>query len=115
MEASIDTQILELVRLIRSKYAARAGSHGVSKPMDLAAKMQYLTLDIICDIGLGQPLGDLQADADVHDYLKSAEDGLAMTNISLGLGLGWLREIPFLGKAISPSEKDDRGFGKVMA
>ncbi|KAL8737957.1 MAG: hypothetical protein Q9181_001179 [Wetmoreana brouardii] len=83
--------------------------------MDLAAKIQYLTLDVISAVGLGQPFGDLRADADVNDYLKSSEEGLMISNISLGLGISWLRDVPLLGKAISPSEKDERGFGKMMA
>ncbi|ERF76352.1 hypothetical protein EPUS_09320 [Endocarpon pusillum Z07020] len=115
LEASIDTQILELVRLLRSKYAAPAASHSVSQPIDLAAKLQYLTLDVISDVGFGQPFGDLKADADVNDYLKSMEDGLTICNTSWGLGISWLRDVPLLGKAISPSEKDERGFGKMMA
>ena len=83
--------------------------------MDLAAKIQYLTLDVISDVGLGQPFGDLKADADVNDYLKSSEEGLTIGNVSWALGISWLRDVPLLGKAISPSEKDERGFGKMMA
>lgn len=106
---------MELVRLIQSKYAVPAASHGVSKPMDLAAKIQYLALDVISDVGLGQAFGDLKADADVNDYIKSSEDGLKINNTSWALGITWLRDVPFLGKAISPSEKSERGFGKMMA
>lgn len=83
--------------------------------MDLAAKIQYLTLDVISDVGLGQRFGDLEADADVNDYLRSSEDGMTIVNILWALGIFWLRDVPFLGKAISPSEKDGRGFRKMIA
>lgn len=66
-------------------------------------------------MGLGQAFGDLKADADINDYLKSSEEGLTIANISWGLGISWLRDVPLLGKAISPSEKDERGFGKMIA
>ncbi|OCK73104.1 pisatin demethylase [Lepidopterella palustris CBS 459.81] len=115
LESSIDTHVKELVHLIRSKYAAPAASTSVSKPMDMASKMQYLTLDVISHVGLGQAFGDLKADADVNDYLKSSEEGLMIGNMSWGLGISWIRDVPILGKAISPSEKDERGFGKMMA
>ncbi|KAF2791473.1 pisatin demethylase [Melanomma pulvis-pyrius CBS 109.77] len=115
LEASVDTHVKELVHLIRSKYAAPATSTQSAMPMDMATKMQYLTLDVISDVGLGKAFGDLKADADVNDYLKASEEGLYIANLSFGLGISWLRNVPILGKAISPSEKDARGFGKMMA
>jgi len=83
--------------------------------MDLATKIQYLTLDVISSVGLGKAFGDLATDSDVNDYLLALETGLRISNTSFGLGITWLRTVPILGKAISTSEKDDRGFGKMMA
>jgi hypothetical protein len=83
--------------------------------MDLARKMQYLALDVISDVGLGHSFGDLIADVDINDYIKSSEEGLLIGNASLALGIGWLREVPGLGKLLGPSEKDKKGFGKMMA
>ncbi|OCL03164.1 pisatin demethylase [Glonium stellatum] len=115
LEPSIDTHIKELVHLIRTKYATQAASTTTAKPMNMATKMQYLTLDVISHVGLGQAFGDLKADADISDYLKSSEEGLRIANLSWGLGISWILNVPILGKAISPSEKDGRGFGKMMA
>jgi len=115
LESSIDTHVKELIHLIRSKYATPAASSGLSKPMDMSSKMQYFTLDVMSRISLGQAFGDLKADADINDFLKSSVDGLAIGNTSWGLGISWIRDVPILGKAISPSEKDDRGFGRMMA
>ena len=104
--------VKELIQLIRSKYAT---SDGVSRPMDLASKMQYLALDVISDVGLGHSFGDLIADADVNDYIKSSEEGLLIATVSFGLGISWIREVPWLGKLVSPSEGDEKGYGKMMA
>lgn len=82
--------------------------------MDLAKKIPFFTLDVISHVGLGKPFGDLKADKDVHDYLKSTEDGLKIGNTSFALGLAWLLEVPIIGPAISPSEKDVSGFGRMM-
>lgn len=83
--------------------------------MDLAKKIPYFTLDVISHIGLGKAFGDLVADEDVNDYLKSTQEGLKIGNTAFALGLAWLREVPIIGPAISPSEKDVSGYGRMMA
>jgi cytochrome P450 len=83
--------------------------------MDIAKKIQYLTLDVISDVGLGTAFGDLASDSDVNDYLLASEEGLRIANFSFGAGITWLRDVPFIGPAISPSERDERGFGRMMA
>jgi cytochrome P450 len=106
--------VKELVDLVR-KYAVPAASTTPSKPMDLAKKIPYFTLDVISHVGLGQPFGDLKADADVKDYLKASEEGLKIGNTAWAMGLAWLKDTPIIGPAISPSEKDASGFGRMMA
>ena len=83
--------------------------------MDLASKMAYLTLDVISDVGLGKAFGDLKTNSDVNDYLLASATGLWIANLSFGLGISWLRAVPIIGPAISPSEKDVTGFGRMMA
>jgi cytochrome P450 len=83
--------------------------------MDLASKIVYLTLDVISAVSLGTAFGDLKTDSDVNGYLHAAETGLYLGNMALGLGTSWLANVPILGPAISPSEKDAKGFGKMMA
>jgi cytochrome P450 len=85
------------------------------KPMDLAKKVQYLTLDVISDVGLGQAFGMLKADTDLNGYIKSGEEGLTIANTSVGLGINWILQIPWVGKLLGPSEKDKSGFGKMMS
>lgn len=82
--------------------------------MDLATKIQYFTLDVISHVGLGKAFGDLKADEDINDYLAACAEGLTIANLSWGLGISWVRDVPILGKMISPSEQDAKGFGKMM-
>ena len=103
------------MHLISSKYAAPAASVKPCKPMDLAATIQYLALDVVSALSLGKPFGDLKADKDVNDYLKASAEGLRIGNVAWALGTLWLRDTPIIGPAISPSEKDASGFGRMMA
>ncbi|CAO2647730.1 Nn.00g086520.m01.CDS01 [Neocucurbitaria sp. VM-36] len=114
LEPSIDTHVKELIELVR-KYAAPASSARTSTPMDLAKKIPFFTLDVISHVGLGEPFGNLKADEDLKDYLKSSEEGLKIANTAFAMGIAWLREVPIIGAAISPSEKDVSGFGRMMA
>ena len=115
LEPSIDAHVKELTHLIRSKYATPEASTGTAKPMNLASKMQFFTLDVISDISLGKPFGDLKVDEDINDYLASSAEGLSIANTSWAIGTMWLRDLPVIGKLISPSEKDAKGFGRMMA
>lgn len=82
--------------------------------MDLAQKIPFFTLDVISHIGLGTPFGNLVSNKDVNDYLKSSEEGLKIGNTAFAMGLAWMRETPIIGPAISPSEKDINGYGRMM-
>ncbi|KAH9877358.1 hypothetical protein IAQ61_002723 [Plenodomus lingam] len=114
LEPSIDEHVEELIALVR-KYASTKNTTVPSTPMDLAKKIPFFTLDVISHIGLGEPFGDLRADEDIKDYLKSSEEGLRIGNTALALGIAWLKDMPIIGPAISPSEKDTFGFGRMMA
>jgi cytochrome P450 len=112
VEESINKYIKQLLNLIRSNYLSTLAS---SKPMDLAQKTQYLTLDVISDIGFGQAFGDLEADTDVHNYIRSGEQGLRFLNITCALGILPILQWPPLARLIGPSEKDKSGHGKILA
>ncbi|KAK3939350.1 pisatin demethylase [Diplogelasinospora grovesii] len=113
LESAIDARLSDFIRLIQSKYLSKPDSRVV--PMDLAKKIQFLTLDVISTVGLGKSFGMLAADQDVDDYLKSSEEGLLLGNTVLALGLSNIAHIAYLGQLISPSVKDKTGFGKMMA
>ncbi|KAJ4993045.1 pisatin demethylase [Stagonosporopsis vannaccii] len=113
LEPSIDSHVQELIRLVRT-YTDQTASAKPIRAMDLAQKIPFFTLDVISHIGLGTPFGNLVSNKDVNDYLKSSEEGLKIGNTAFGMGLGWMRETPIIGPAISPSEKDSSGYGRMM-
>lgn len=82
--------------------------------MDLAKKIQYLTLDIISSVGLGKPFGMLKEDRDVDDYIKSGEEGLNIVNFSVGVGISWILQTPWIARLVGPSPKDAKGYGKMI-
>jgi cytochrome P450 len=112
LESDIDKRLQELLELIRSKYLSMATQY---KPMDLGRKIQYFTLDVISTIGFGQPFGDIKADSDLNDYIKSGEEGLTVVTLSIALGLTPYLQWPPIARLLGPSEKDKSGFGKMLA
>ncbi|KAI2622780.1 cytochrome P450 [Hypomontagnella submonticulosa] len=105
LENDIDICISQLLHLIRSNYA------GKSKLIDLAEKLQFLTLDVISTIGFGKCFGLLDADDDPHEYVKTTEDGLRNVNRQMALGT-WRLNL------IIPKTKPDpataTGFEKML-
>jgi cytochrome P450 len=111
LESSIDVHVEELIQLIRSKYLS---TETRTKPMDFARKIQYLTLDVISEVGFGEPFGNLRADKDVNEYIKAGEIGLTVTTLGLGLGLTWFLQLPLVARFLGPSEDDVVGFGRLI-
>lgn len=114
LEPTIDEHVQQLIDLVR-KYAISRTSGAPSKRMDLSRKIPYFTLDVISHLSLGQAFGNLLADKDQNDYLKALEAGLKISNTVFAFGLEWLRSTPIIGPAISPSENDPSGFGRMIA
>ena len=111
MELDIDSHVRSLVELIRTKYIS---ADTAIKPMDLAKKIQYLTLDVISTVGLGKSFGMLKEDCDVDDYIKSGEEGLSIVNFSVGVGISWILQTPWIARLLGPSPKDAKGYGKMI-
>lgn len=104
-------RVQELLDLFRTKYLSTTSQ---STPFDLARKVQYFTLDVISTIGFGQAFGDIIADADLNDYIKSSEQGLAFITVSAALGLTPYLQWPPIARLLGPSDKDKSGFGRMM-
>ncbi|KAF2456270.1 cytochrome P450 [Lineolata rhizophorae] len=111
LEGSIDAHIQGFLQLIRKKYLSHAGRYN---PMDLARKIQFLTMDVISEIGFGKAFGDVTADEDVDGYIESSEQGQRMMCKAVALGISRVLLIPWVGRLLLPSEKDERGYGKMM-
>ncbi|KAK1446883.1 cytochrome P450 [Colletotrichum cuscutae] len=112
LEDSVDTHVSELVQLIRSKYMS---TEFAARPMDLAMKMQYLTLDVISNISYGKPFGDLRADEDMFGVAESAEVGMTIFTYKIGLGLYKILQKPIVARLLGPKETDASGFGRMFA
>ncbi len=83
--------------------------------MDLAQKAHFFTLDTITDIAIGAPIGDLENDADVFDYLKTGATVLPpMAIISSVPAIQNFLQISFVAKLLFPKADDKVGLGKVI-
>jgi cytochrome P450 len=112
LESDIDGRVQELLTLIRTKYLSTPNN---AKPVDLARKIQYFTLDVISLVGFGKSFGDLSADDDLDGYIAAGEEGLTIVSVSAALGLSDLLQWPPIARSLGPSEKDARGFGRMKA
>ena len=82
LEASIDKVIFEFINLIRRKYISTPVAY---KPMDLAQKCQFFTVDLITSLSLSQPFGFLANDEDVYEYVKTVQGMLPMMNMMIAI------------------------------
>ncbi|EAQ90212.1 hypothetical protein CHGG_02147 [Chaetomium globosum CBS 148.51] len=111
MEGSIETQIARLIELIETKYLSTKHEY---RPMDWGVKAQYFTLDVIGDLAWGQPMGFLEQDADVFDYIKIAMTSIpAMMVVSTYPLLAKLLQSRFF-RTLLPKETDKIGFGALI-
>ncbi|KAK3348834.1 cytochrome P450 [Lasiosphaeria hispida] len=111
MEATIETQISKLIHLIETKYLSTTSEY---RPMDLAQKVQYFTLDVISDLAFGSAFGYLTQDGDVFDYIKITTSVipvmLVLANIPSLANLLQSR----LFRGLLPKETDALGFGAFI-
>lgn len=111
LERGIDKGIMAFIGLIERDYVSEGA---IFRPMDLARKAQYLTLDIIGDIAFGADFGHLTQDTDVHKYIERTEASMpAMMIVSVLPVLARVLQLPLL-RRLMPSEKDPHGFGKFI-
>lgn len=108
LEATIDKGVSAFIGLIERRYVSDVTGF---RPMDLARKVQYATLDIIGLLSLGERFGFTDEDTDVHQYIKILEESMPVMII--------LTVFPTLAKVLQsrlcrrlmPSERDKIGFG----
>ncbi|PHH79236.1 hypothetical protein CDD80_5320 [Ophiocordyceps camponoti-rufipedis] len=109
LEAKVDANVLQLIRLLENKYVA------VNQAFDFGRKAQYLTLDVISDLAFGKSFGDLDTDSDVHQYISTMEAN--MPNIIVSSSMPCLLSLLAspLFRWMLPSERDVVGVGRTMA
>lgn len=76
--------------------------------------MQYFTADASGDIAFGNPIGFLENDKDMYDYLKTSAEGFPFF-IMLSL-FPWLMHLLSLEtlKKYLPKAGDSFGMGRIM-
>ncbi|KAK2600080.1 hypothetical protein QQS21_005166 [Conoideocrella luteorostrata] len=97
---------------IRSKFLS---SNTKVVPVDMATKVQYFTHDTISTTTFSRAFGMIQNDTDANNYIQPTKEGFSMGNIALALGLVKLTQLPLIGEMLSPSPKDETGYGKMLA
>ena len=90
LENDVNEAVLELCALIDRKYLAQAGD---VKPMDLARKVQYLTIDIISKASFDAKFHDLRDDDDNYRYIEEIEN--LLPNVT------WTAVVPGLTKFLT--------------
>jgi cytochrome P450 len=111
LEQDLDGRIQELLKLLRRQYLSTANK---AIPFDLGRKIQYLTIDVISLIGFGQSFGDLEADADLDEYIETSASGMDAILVCVALGLIPILQWPPIERLLGPSEKDKKGFGRML-
>ncbi|KAI2638301.1 cytochrome protein [Xylaria nigripes] len=109
LAADVNSCVEKMIRLVRNNYARP------NKVMDLAEKMQFLTLDVISTIGFGKCFGLLETDKDPNEYVDSIHVGLSNSHSQMVWGTWWLNWIPFFGPKPDPDVKKAKGFEKMAA
>ena len=112
MESEIDERIRDLINLIERKYICTDKEPG--KQMDFGQKAQFFTSDVISGLAFDQAFGDLMADEDKFDYIKTVEEAMPVLLAMSGLPeLYSFLEKSSLIKLMAPSATDKIGLGKV--
>lgn len=112
LEASVDREILAFVDLLERKYIS---TNTDFRPVDLAHKAQYLTLDVITALAFGKRLGFSDQDKDLYSYIKMTEENMPfMMVLTLFPPLAHLLQSRMF-RWLMPSEKDRVGFGAFIA
>lgn len=111
LEHGIDRGIVAFIEMIERKYVSEGA---IYRPMDLARKSQYLTLDIIGDLAFDKDFGHLAEDKDVFEYIDQTEASMpVMMLVGVFPILARIAQSRLL-RRFMPSENDPHGFGKFI-
>ncbi|KAK0620981.1 benzoate 4-monooxygenase cytochrome P450 [Immersiella caudata] len=112
LHEAVDEGILRFAKLMDEKYISTDTEY---RPVDLARKIQFMTLDIAGRIAFGERLGFLDQDNDKWNYIEQAEASLpVMQVIAMRPWIIGLLQSRFLRKMVMPSANDPVGLGKVI-
>ncbi|KAH8883297.1 cytochrome P450 [Thozetella sp. PMI_491] len=112
LEASVDSELIRLVDLIRRKYV----SVGDNSPrFDFAMISRCFTMDVITRLGYGKAFGHLDEGTDVYGFIAQIDQLLAF--LATSADIPWIRRFMFsaLGlRLFGPKPTDAKGIGKII-
>lgn len=101
-----------LLDLLRRKYIS---TPDLFKPVDMARKAAFFTMDVITDLAFAKPFGNLKNDRDTYNYIQSTEDLVpTVLRISSIPALKSFFELEWINKALFPSDTSENGLGRVV-
>lgn len=114
MEPVIDKLVLNWIGSLRKRFA----SHDKSQ-CDIGQKIQFLTVDIITKVCLGDEIGCVKHDKDMYRILETVEIGSKVCQyFSVFLELNSLffnmARVPILKRLFFPKPSDATGVGRLM-
>ena len=116
MEPLIDERVTHWLERVKKHWVSDSMKH---KSFDIGRRIQYLTVDIITKVCLGQELGDVAADTDKYGFLAEVQRGNAFCqHFSVLLELNslffYVTMIPFSGGLLTAKPTDRSGVGRIM-
>ncbi|CAI6332903.1 unnamed protein product [Periconia digitata] len=124
VQPTIDQNVATLVDLIDRKYAAepmltrctRANpEHALpAKTMDFGQKMDFYSIDTLCDFAFGENVGLLKSDSDVGDLTRFSDNSIR--KVTMGGLIPWVSNMRFKWpfKYVMPQEKSIAGFEYLL-
>lgn len=111
LEEKVDANLIAFVKLLRESYIS---SPVETKAFDFSQKVQYFAADASGDIAFGNPIGFLENNKDMYDYLKTSAEGFPFfMMLSLFPWLMHLLSLEALKKYL-PKAGDSFGMGRIM-
>ena len=92
---------------------------GDTKVYDIGRGLQFLGIDIMTHLCFGAPLGFVETDTDLYNYMKMFEEKIPFnlyvsTFLELHSLRKWIARFPWLHKKLAPTVDDKQGIGKLM-
>ncbi|KAK2758974.1 hypothetical protein FQN54_003072 [Arachnomyces sp. PD_36] len=115
-EAAVSERIEDFVNRMDKNWISKPGD---TKILDIATKIQYLAMDTMSHLCFGQPIGFVETDSDVSNFLQGAQ---RIVSIAQHLSIipeittltDCIQSLPWLGKMLTVSAGDKTGFGMIL-
>ncbi|KAH8895795.1 cytochrome P450 [Thozetella sp. PMI_491] len=111
-EAGVDKIVGQLVDLIERKYLSTPDAY---RPIEFSHKAQFFALDVIGELGFGEPIGFVSNDKDMYKYVEINDSFFPV--LAVLLNMPWLSRLMQswpLNKSL-PKVGDEVGFGGLMS